>query len=229
MGLVIFFAFTILVIEQRSWYWFVGLFSVAILNRESGEFIAVWMILDPLVRRLLAGRERPRLNWKMLLAGICCLFGGVLVVEMLRARLMIAETGPTLFPDAAGHSARQVFLQMHTNLAAIRASLSSGRHGFEAPMLFIPAAVICVGIKLARSNPRRWLALSIVSLLNLIAIFLVGVVFETRVYLELLPFILLGILGEHFPRPSSALDDRKLAARTAADVSADPIGVSNCG
>ena len=53
VDLLIFVLFNAFVVRQRSWRWFAALFAVAILNREGAYFIALWMIVDPLVRRVL--------------------------------------------------------------------------------------------------------------------------------------------------------------------------------
>jgi hypothetical protein len=196
LGLVLFLVFVLMVAEGKSWPWFAGLFAVAILNRESGEFIALWMVLDPLAKAFFAKKagEKPIIDWRMVTAGVCCLIGGIAVVEFLRAHLMIEEMGPKLYPDAAGKQTGHVFLEMATNMKGVLAVLRDVRHGFAAPLLFFPCAVIYCVVRLALWDARRWLALSLVSAANLAAIFVVGVVLETRVYLELLPFVLLGLI-----------------------------------
>ncbi|HZZ39620.1 MAG TPA: hypothetical protein VFE06_10830, partial [Acidobacteriaceae bacterium] len=50
LGVVAFFVFVIMVVARKTWPWFVVLFAVAILNRESAEFIALWMVIDPFVQ-----------------------------------------------------------------------------------------------------------------------------------------------------------------------------------
>lgn len=198
LGLVIFLVFLLMVVDQKSWQWFLGLFVLAILNRESGEFIAVWMILDPFAKALFtrSGVERRIVNWRMVIAGFCCLISGIVVVEFLRAHLMIEEMAPLLDPGSRGHQTGlgELLLQMRANMDLIRGALHTVRNGFEAPMLIFPLAAIYYSIWLALREPKRWLGISLVMLANLVAIFLVGNVLETRIYLELLPFVVLGIL-----------------------------------
>ena len=198
LGLVIFLVFLLMVVDQKSWQWFFGLFVFAILNRESGEFIAVWMIFDPFAKAFFArsGVERSIVNWRMVIAGVCCLISGIAVVEFLRAHLTIEEMAPLLDPGSSGHQTGlgELLLQMRWNISEIREALHTVRNGFEAPMLIFPLAAIYYSIRLALREPGRWLGISLVMLTNLAAIFLVGNVLETRIYLELLPFVVLGIL-----------------------------------
>jgi hypothetical protein len=45
----IFIAFVVLVAEEAAWYWFAGLFAVAIFNLQSAMFIAAWMVLEGII------------------------------------------------------------------------------------------------------------------------------------------------------------------------------------
>ena len=58
----IFLAFVVLVVEEFSWPWFVGLFAVSIFNLQSAMFIALWMTI------------------RMPIAGVSCLVFGALVM-----------------------------------------------------------------------------------------------------------------------------------------------------
>jgi hypothetical protein len=194
LGVLIFLVFILMIVDQKSWVWFTGLFIIAILNRESGEFIALWMVLDPFAKALFSGKragEQRIMYWRMAIAGFCCLISGVVIVEFLRVHLMIQEMG---VPGIVGHRTGFVFLQMRTNFGEIARALRHIRNGFEAPMLLFPLAVAYYAVRLAIRNPRQWLGLSLVSLANLGAIFVVGIVLESRVYLELLPFVIVGLL-----------------------------------
>ena len=56
-GLVLFLLFVRFIVDYRPWPWFAALAVPAILNRESGLYIPVWLALDPLCR---AWRRTPR-------------------------------------------------------------------------------------------------------------------------------------------------------------------------
>lgn len=216
LGILIFLVFIFMVVDQKSWVWFTGLFIIAILNRESGEFIALWMVLDPFAKAFFSGKRASQhriMNWRMAIAGFCCLISGAVIVEFLRVHLMIQEMG---VPGIVAHRTGFVFLQMSTNLAEIVRALRHIRNGFEAPMLLFPVAVVYYAVRLAAMNPRQWLALSLVSLANLGAIFVVGIVFESRVYLELLPFVIFGLLMTPTERGTERSDGEALGGTQRA-------------
>ena len=50
IDIIVFILFIDFVLSGKSLRWFIGLFAIAILNRDSAVFIALWLILDPLVR-----------------------------------------------------------------------------------------------------------------------------------------------------------------------------------
>jgi hypothetical protein len=215
-GLVLFLIFVDFVLERRQWSWFAGLFVVAILNRESGEFIALWMILDPFARKIAArirSREPGRVNWAMVIAGSCCMLCGAAIIHFLRSRLMVEEVGPRLFPAVATEAGKSLHFELVTNLKAIAAALRTVRHGFQAVLLLFPLTVVVVAAGLIRADAERFLGLALVSLANVAALLLIGVFFESRVYLELLPFVILGVLWPMFlPRTVRVEEDGRFTS-----------------
>jgi len=194
-GLVLFLVFVIFVAESKRWPWFVALFSVAILNRESAEFIALWMVLDPLIKRR---------NWTMFAAGACCGLAGVGLTMFLQSHLLVAYVDSILFPLAT--ALQSIRTEASYNVRLMLTALQSIRTAFQmAPLLLFPAGVVCFAIMLSRRDPQRWLALSLVVLANLAACLLRGDVSETRQYLELLPFVMLGVVVFCGPQKASAL------------------------
>jgi hypothetical protein len=196
-GLIIFILFVRFAMDGKDYRWFVGLFAVAAFNRESALYIALWMILDPLVKAAL-DRMAPR--WPMLISGILCMEAGIILIRYLREFLLVREIGPEMFnmPDLAN---KPVHMKWTENLAFLHSTLTRFSLTFEIliPIFLIAVAMLAVG--LALRDPRRYLALSAVHLALVASIMLVGVLQETRVMLELVPFLCIGIwaVREEFP------------------------------
>ena len=67
IDIIVFLVFVDFVLSDVSLPWFLGLFAIAIWNRDSAVFIALWLIFDPLVRfyyqRQRKLRKHTSLDW----------------------------------------------------------------------------------------------------------------------------------------------------------------------
>ncbi len=208
IGIVLFLEFVTFVYESKPWPYLCGLFAVAIWNRESAEFIALWMIVDPLTRWALAKRSGQRLryagDWQMAVAGALCVVAGVVLVEVLRRVLLIEEVGPKLFPNYLQTLPYTYYfqLQLLNNLRAIVVAATSA----QAALLCLPLVIFAVAICLGYRYSTRFAGLAITHLIYLGSVLAFGAVFETRVYLELWPFVVISAVlltqPRSAPRPS---------------------------
>src|SRR5688572_2391645 len=156
IGLIIFLLFVSFVAAERPVWWFVGLFAVAIFNRESAQFIALWLIVDPISRYAydrFTGRADPRLNVLSLVVGFGCLLAGMALVESLRASLLIEELGPQMVghpaaPNVVSFGIRRVL----TNMYWIRRSFTDPGAYVVAviPILFVAMIGLAVALVLRR-------------------------------------------------------------------------------
>lgn len=188
-GIIIFILFIYFVLSEKDWRWFTALFSVAIFNRESAFYIALWMVLDPTIKAML-DRARPRLA--MPLAGLLCLGLGLEVVDQLRERLLVREIGPDLFnmPDMAGKSFHN---QWDLNLAFLRQITTHFSLSFEILIPLFLLAVLGLATVLAWRDPRRYLGLALTYGVVVASMFVAAALQETRVMLELVPFLAMGV------------------------------------
>jgi hypothetical protein len=185
-GLILFTLFVGFVLEGRDWRWFTALFAVAIFNRESALFMALWMIGDPLVKRALG---RPA-AWSLLISGLFCLVAGSGLVALLRKALLVREIGPELFhlPELAGKMAHT---HWDNNVAALGQMVSQVSLGFEILIPLFMLLALLLALRLAWRDPAGYLALAAMLGVMLAAILIAGVLLETRVLLELVPFVAL--------------------------------------
>lgn len=183
--------FCYFVLSGKNWRWMTGLFCVSILNRESALFIAAWMICYPLLNAML-DHTRPRLP--MMLAGLGCMVGGVAVIQGLRWALLKQEIGPELFamPQLAGQGFHSHWQDNVTYL--VDAFLHPGLE-FNILIVILWAMPLALTWALARRFGRNYLGLGLAHCLIVLSLPIVGVLPETRVLFDLVPFISLGFVA----------------------------------
>ncbi len=197
-SLIVFTLFVYLALTVAGWFSFTLLFLVAIINRESGLFIALWMIANPLLRWLIAAPtddESGRRDRKLFVAGLACFAGGIAIIEQLRTRLLVREVAPEAFGDRALGS--DFHLRLADNVAMIRRVFTDFvSPNFDRAMYFVvPIFIGCVvllALALVRRNPGRLLGLALTHLALLASILAFGVLLEARIYIELIPFVAFG-------------------------------------
>jgi hypothetical protein len=199
IGVIVFLLFVDFVVSGKSWPWFVGLFAVAIFNRESAQFIALWMIVDPVARWILEklghSESAPR-DWSMPIAGIGCAAAGFMIVAGLRRALLIEEMGPKIFADAPATSNGMFQFRLLENLHLIGGAFMTSDYGVTFVtmafiVLFLLGTVI-VAACLAYLYPARLLGLSLTYIAMVMALLAFGALFETRIYVELIPLLVAG-------------------------------------
>jgi hypothetical protein len=194
IGLNIFLAFVEFVIYERPWYWFIALFAIAILNRDSGQFIALWMVLEPVCRRLVRNPMPRRQAITMAMSGILCVIAGIIIINFLRTSLLVEEVGfnligrtpPSYGPNFFWNLPDNLYLLQHLEKFSLKSILSASL----AITIFL--AVITFSIVLIRKDLSRYLALSIIFIISAVSIPLFGYIVETRVFIELIPLLILG-------------------------------------
>jgi hypothetical protein len=185
VDLVVFVLFNALVAQRAGPLAFAGLFAVAVFHRETALFVALWMVVDPVVRRF--GGHGP-LDLRMAGTGAALLVAGVTIVETLRAILLVREVGPEIVGAVAGAGPRAHFM-LPDNLRALGAALGSFRFtmSFLVPAAIVAYFVLCV--RVAWRDPLGAATVAAIHALILVSLLAFGIVFETRIYLVLIPFV----------------------------------------
>jgi hypothetical protein len=205
IDIIVFILFIDFVLSRKGLHWFIGLFAIAIWNRDSAVFIALWLILDSLVRFFYQRHYKlpsAALDWRRILAGVICIVLGLLSLELLKRNLFIEETGPQLDPDVAFRfSGNSYNIVLRLNLFLLKGSLTDNFGGWFTVPVFL-AIVATLGACLVRLDPQRYLALYLVELSFILALFVFGVFFEWRIYLPLIPFVVAAAILLSNPKPS---------------------------
>ncbi len=190
VDLVVFYAFFVMVIRGASWRWGALLFAVAVFNRESALFIALWLLLDPLCRWVLGRLERAPsriLDVASMAAGAICLLVGVVMIEALRTGLLVEELGTKNgIPSIYGAHA---FLTFWANLdPTIRAFSFADSTVSILPPVFV-VVIVALLLRMAAARPSMFMGAALVGLIQIVATVMVGLIYETRIFLAFIPFV----------------------------------------
>jgi hypothetical protein len=200
ISIIVFILFIDFVLARKGLQWFVGLFAIAIWNRDDAVFIPLWLIFDPLVQFFY---QRKALDWRRMLAGTICIVLGLVSLELLKRNLLVEEVGRQLSPEMAVHMAgRSYIISLGVNLELLKWMLTRLTRDFYFTIPLFLVMVATLGAFLARLDPRRYLALYLVELSLILTIFVVGIVIEPRVYLALIPFVVAAAILLSNPKPS---------------------------
>lgn len=184
INVCVFLLFAYFVATQKPYPWFVALFFAGLLNHEAVVFIACWLIIDPLARSLLTGRA---LEWRPLAAGVACIVCGVVIVETLRTMLLVRETySRDWFQTGSAH-----FFAIE-NVKILVEAFSHSTLTVTLTALPLLAAIVALAVALAIRHPRLFLGYALVHLVMVAALLVFGVLAESRIYLSLVPFVVLA-------------------------------------
>jgi hypothetical protein len=175
---VVFLVFVDFVLAERPWPWILALAALGSLNHEVAAFIALWVTVDAALRRT---------SWRQALAGVACFAAILVAVELVRGALLVEELGPTLFPDAPRDIGGSFHFAVAHNLTLLHRMFSHVEYAtFAVPAIL--ALAIASGARLARRFP----ALVAVHVLLLASLLVFGAVSETRIYIVLIPLVVLA-------------------------------------
>jgi hypothetical protein len=195
LDLIFFVLFNVLALTNKPWPYLFALFIVSTFNRESAWFIAIWMMAQPLVEQIAARRrgEPARFDYPRFGAGAIALPLGVAMTEALRRWLLVREIGPEIYTlDPTIYRGPYFHFQLWSNLRSAEAMLTTLSQSTESIALLVLGATVVMAVVLALRDPQRWLALGVVHILMVGSLLLFGVLLESRIYLELVPFLALG-------------------------------------
>jgi hypothetical protein len=196
LDIIVFLVFVEFVIEGKSWPWFACLLVIGILNRQSAAFIAVWMILEALSRWHFGRKDRHAvpLDWTFLAAGISGLVLAMAIDEAITRMFFIEEIGPKIFTDVGPEKAGQFQkFQLFTNLRLAWGALTQFQYTLPFLILVFLGVCLALAVALMRTG-RRYVALGLTFITMVLADLGYGYFTETRVYVELIPLVVLGVL-----------------------------------
>jgi len=195
--IIVFLVFIDLVLSNASLVWFAVLFGVAIWNRDSANFIALWLILDPLIRFSYVRRYKLpsiSLDWWRVGVGLTCIGIGVILPELLKRTLLIEELGPRLYPNWSFFAMTSYNTVFFMNLKLLKRSLTVFDYQFRFLLPAFWVLIVTLGLRLALRDTQRYLALYLVQLAMLAALLIFSWFNETRVYFILIPFVVIYVV-----------------------------------
>ena len=192
LGLNIFLAFVYFVVSGRPWYWFVALFAIAILNRESGQFIALWLILEPACRWIIRRPLSKSDSITLAASGVLCIVTGQWIIDYLRTALLVEEVGFNVvgrIPPEYGANYWWTLPRNYQLLQYIFHSRSLVEFiSISLPFVMFIAVIFFAAILVYRE--LRYLALSITFITATVSMLMFSFLAETRIYIESIPLVI---------------------------------------
>ena len=173
------FAWAVVVGRWNLWQ-YAALFAVELANRESAQFIALWLVLDALWPA--PGR---RVDVPRLLVGVALGLAGTWWTHWIRNALCLGETGVVPRPEITESADGQFFMG--------RVTLDLLRDPWPLPALTLVVGLATLGVLLWRGwdalGRRAWPVAALLAA-TVLANGLFSFIYELRVWLTLVPFAL---------------------------------------
>lgn len=177
--------------------------AVEIFNREAATVIAGWLALDALLelvlRRRVATEKQIKSAKQQLLVAVALAIISQVIIEVLRATLLVREIGPEIFSDksAGPHFEVQLWNNL-TNLATALPNISNLMVVYN--IIFIAIPILCIiGIRSTRRELNR---ISLLTLIMWALTLIFGLIYEVRVWLAFVPYLVLAAPQLlHSPQP----------------------------
>jgi hypothetical protein len=202
LDVLVFMLFVEAVAVGRSWRYVACLAAIGILNHEIALFIAGWLVIDPIARWGLGKSGRiaaAPLERMPVLVGALVAVVGVFAIEQLRSALLVEQIGPKIFREAVPDEGSLHFT-LGVNVEWLGQFVSEWNWSLPWLIPLFLLVVIAMLIRIARRDPARYLGLSITFGLLLASLLLFGILIEVRIYLVLVPVVVLAAV---LPRPVS--------------------------
>lgn len=192
IDLIVFAALTWAVLCEKPLGVIAGIIVLEIFNREAAIIICGWLALDAMTA-LVSRRDEPlrrRAARRQLIVAIVLAVAGQAAIEALRTVLLVREVGQEIFAEVAGPGALLGF-KLGFNVYELKRWL------LTQPNLMLPYGIFIGAIPVAASlgllSRERGLArISLLFLILWVFTLLFAVVYETRVWLAFVPFLVLA-------------------------------------
>jgi hypothetical protein len=221
LNLIVFLLFVDFVSEERPLGWFVSLSALGALNHEIAIFVALWLVVDSLIRWARGRAQGEKLAWRPVLTGAACATTSLAIVEALRSTLLIEEVGPKLFADAPKDAGRALHFTLWDNLGEVGRILSHPE--YLSSLIVLPCLIVvgALGVALARAEPDKFTGLVVTYGMMLGSLLMFGVLLETRIYVVLIPLVVLAAVRLTSDRPGARAPRSGRAQRGARTRQAD--------
>jgi hypothetical protein len=191
LALILFTVFNYFVLRGAGRASFAVLFAIAILNHEIALAIAGWMVLDPIWKYFSAGPRGKRVfDRATFLLGLALIALGAGLIATLRRVLLVRLSEPPEAPDVLAPHWGDFHFALARNLDSLAKSFTfSPEQGYQFVVPLFIVGVLILAVMLARSDPARFGALAVMTILMVASFVCFGLVLETRVLMPLVPFV----------------------------------------
>ena len=178
--------------HKKNWY-FLLTFCLALLNKESGLFIALWMILDALIEKSDESRfyfSITSRHLRRLLLGVVLVVGGIFFVDFVRDALFVKSSVRVDSIHTGIAYGKHIHVKLLKNPTILLNNIRTPTFilNFLVNILILAVPVFIIANRKKIDDTIFKLVLILLSVYGTILVF--GEINETRVYSILIPFFI---------------------------------------
>lgn len=197
IDLIVFLLFAYGVFSKKKLSYFVILFFICLLNKENALYIGLWIFIDSFdfnnkfPARLVDILKRKTLNYSKLFLSVLLILGGMIYTKLIRDSLFIKSMFPNIGLDLE-HSFWGNQFPLVTNLYILASIIAN----FDYVELIIPVIIFLAPLYFIYKMKINEFSIKVTFLLLFIltTIFVFGLIYETRIFSILIPFVLMSEL-----------------------------------
>ncbi len=183
------------ILSRKNVFYFILLFCLAIFNKESALFIGVWLIIDALLTDSQSEKHRYFLRWDKwlrLVTGGLMIAAGIVIVEMIRNTLFIRATGFIQQAGPGDGTGSMVHFKFFRNIYFLAKEMMQPdiSLNFIIPLILLTIIPLFLIYHIKYSDGLI-LKLIILCALHFLVILCFGAIMETRVFIALIPYIVM--------------------------------------
>jgi len=181
---------------NRSLWVIVPILIVELFNRDVILVLSCWLLFDSMVGVADSGKTFPKLflrvNLRQFICALTLLSVSYWVIESLRSELLVQEIGPDLFsgitPQAGGYN---FFYKLPSNLRRFFISWVLPWQGMSLTSNLFILVLPAIMAGLFFSKQPGLMRASILLFILYISTFVFGEIYETRVWISFIPFLVI--------------------------------------
>jgi len=211
IDIIIFTLFSWGIFVNKKLYYFMLLFVVALLNRESALFISSYLMVDSIVIKFKPNFTFILFSKIKLLTGMLLTFVGIVYTNFIRHKLFVSTA---LGDKDLAHQELGNHIQIHTNYRDLVINNLNLKYSLFS-LVFLNTIFFILITLYASYNIKNYsqqaIKAYIIFILMIINVFVFGLINETRMYLVFLPFLMLFFIennqseGLEFNLPEQAI------------------------
>ena len=196
VDLIIFTALIWAIITSRPLWVIASILMIEIFNREAAILAGLWLLSDAVFRLResngILSKLEFKIRYKQFFTALFLLIVGYTIIEFLRNTLLIREIGPEIFYNMK-NGIEFFSVQLVNNLRVFKFSLLHPLYNLNMVFNVIILAIPIVAWRALKNHDTALNRVGFLYLILWIFTIVFGLIYETRVWLSFVPFLILVI------------------------------------